>query len=367
VSSNPGSACFFSKYSQRTFLYDNRGFKENLARELLSIGRNIGHRSLLIPTTDEGAVFAAEYADILKEHFTFPNQSVELVRSLCSKKDMYYLAQKFKIPTPEAVFPQSRDDVSNFLEIASFPIMLKAIHGWRLLKRSGTSGIIVRTKRDLFEKYDAMEDPDEPNLMLQEYIPGGDDSVWMFNGYFSERSDCIVGFTGKKIRQWPIHRGVTSLGVCLKNETVAKTSREFMQALGYKGIVDMGYRYDGRDGQYKVLDINPRIGATFRLFVSDNGMDVARVLYHDMTGRPMTIGRVPEGRKWIVEDLDVESSLLCLLDGSLHLKEWFSSYNGIRESAYFTSDDPVPFLQMLVSNLGKASFLPIRSLWRSNH
>jgi D-aspartate ligase len=47
-----------------------------------------------------------------------------------------------------------------------------------------------------------------------------------------------------------------------------------MQEIGYSGIVDIGYRYDRRDGEYKLLDVNPRVGATFRLFVDSNGMDV---------------------------------------------------------------------------------------------
>jgi len=41
---------------------------------------------------------------------------------------------------------------------------------------------IIRTARELLEYYDRTEDPANPNIMLQEYIPGGDDTVWMFNG-----------------------------------------------------------------------------------------------------------------------------------------------------------------------------------------
>jgi predicted ATP-grasp superfamily ATP-dependent carboligase len=35
--------------------------------------------------------------------------------------------------------------------------------------------------------------------------------------------------------------------------------------------VDLGFRYDARDSRYKPLDVNPRIGATFRLFVDAEG------------------------------------------------------------------------------------------------
>lgn len=327
-------------------------------RDLLKIGRKIGRRSILIPTTDRDAIFVAEHADSLEEWFMFPNQSAELVDSLCSKKGVYYLARKFNVPTPEAAFPQCKEDVLSFVKTASFPVVLKAIYGWRVER--GTSNAIVHTASELIHKFDAMENQAEPNLMLQEYIPGGDNTQWMFNAYFDERSDCRFGITGRKIRQWPLHAGVASLGICLRNETVKKTTEDFMKAVGYRGIVNIGYRYDARDGQYKVLDVNPRIGATFRLFVDDNGNDVVRALYFDMAGQPMTSGLVREGRKWLVEDLDLGASFLHHLEGNLGFKQWMNSYRGVCEAAYFAADDPLPFLEML--GLKPGSFL-VRSLY----
>ena len=51
-----------------------------------------------------------------------------------------------------------------------------------------------------------------------------------------------------------------------------------MKTIGYMGIMDFDYRLDLRDGRYKLLDFNPRIGAQFRLFESHDGMDVARAM-----------------------------------------------------------------------------------------
>src|SRR5256885_4950848 len=179
---------------------------------------------------------------------------------------------------------------------------------------------IVRSAEELLGVYNRVEEPGSPNLMLQEYIPGGDDSIWMFNGYFDAESECLAGFTGKKIRQCPVYTGYTSLGICLRNDVVAAQTLAFMRAVGYRGILDIGYRFDARDGKYKVLDVNPRIGATFRLFVGDNGLDVARALYLDMTGQPLAPACVPDGRKWIVEDVDLLASLGCHRDGKLTLQ-----------------------------------------------
>jgi predicted ATP-grasp superfamily ATP-dependent carboligase len=201
---------------------------------------------------------------------------------------------------------------------------------------------VVRSADELLSLYDKVEEPGAPNLMLQEYIPGGEDSVWMFNGYFNDDSECLLGFTGQKIRQCPAYTGYTSLGICRRNETVDSLTRTFMKSIGYRGILDVGYRYDARDGKYKVLDVNPRIGATFRLFVGDNGMDVARAFYLDMTARPVPQSHLCEGRKWMVEDRDLMSSIRYWRDGYLGATTWLRSLTGIRETAYLASDDMGP-------------------------
>jgi D-aspartate ligase len=340
----------FSRYQKGTFIWD---FEDHTAQESLQFLRDacrkIGRKPLLIPTTDAGALFVAEHAASLEKQFIIHVLPSQLVHSLCSKKEMFFLATQCGIPTAYTVFPRCRTDVMEFCKSAVFPVMLKGIDGKRLEKRAGRRMFIVRSARELIEHYDRMEDASDPNLMLQEYIPGGDDTAWMFNGYFDHRSECLVGITGKKIHQYPIHTGLTSLGVCMKNETVVTLTQRFMRAIGYKGILDIGFRYDARDRSYKVLDVNPRIGATFRLFVTDTGMDVARALYLDLTGQRLESGALVEGRKWMVEDMDFVSSIRYLWGRKLKVREWLRSYSGVQESAFFAWDDPLPFLMMFVN------------------
>jgi predicted ATP-grasp superfamily ATP-dependent carboligase len=122
-----------------------------------------------------------------------------------------------------------------------------------------------------------------------------------------------------------------------------------MREVGYRGILDIGYRFDARDGLYKVLDINPRIGATFRLFVGERGMDVARALYYDLTGGSVQPDHAREGRKWIAEDIDFVSSVRYLRERSITLKQWWTSSFGIEECAYLAADDLLPILPMCLS------------------
>lgn len=350
-----GTPGFFSRYCKGGLVCDvENESAESCIKALRELGRDIGKRSILIPTDDNAVLFVADNAAALREQFLFPSMNPGLIREVSSKKGMYFLAKQHGVPTPEAAFPACREDVVEFVSRAKFPVMLKAIYGSQLMKVSGQKMFIVQTESELLEKYDAYEDPANPNLMMQEYIPGGDDTVWMLDGYFNSQSDCLISFTGKKIRQYPPSQGSTSLGICLENETVRNTTTAFMKAIGYQGILDIGYRYDARDGLFKVLDINPRIGSTFRLFVAENGMDVARALYLDMTGQPVIGGTPHEGRKWIVEDQDLVSCLQYRKRGDLTVKEWIKSFQGVEEGGFFAADDFMPCVTRAMALFGEA-------------
>jgi D-aspartate ligase len=347
VDSKDDAPAFQSRYCSKKFV---KSFSETGCREysnfLLQIGKLCKERPILIPTSDDLAVFVAEYASDLSEYFIFPHNDPALMKALISKKGMYELAQKNGIPTPFTVFPMSLDDVMNYAGDAIYPVMLKGIDGNRLYARTGKKMVIVRSPDELIDNYRLLEDPHEPNLMIQEYIPGGDDQIYIFNGYFNEQSDCLASFTGHKIRQYPVHVGCASLGVCRWNSEVAELTITFMRAIGYRGILDIGYRLDPRDGKYKVLDVNPRVGQAFRLFVGEDGMDVIRALYMDLTGQEIGSVIPREGRRWIIEDYDLESSLDYYREGSLRFGEWVRSFKGVEEGAWFSWKDPVPFLNM---------------------
>jgi D-aspartate ligase len=312
---------------------------------LLQLARRIGPCPILIPTSDSSCLFVADHAAALREGFLFPNQPAGLARSLSSKKQMYGLCKKYAIPTPETVFPRSLDDVVEFLRGATFPVMLKRID-YSACSGTKMRVVLAQDAATVLKHYDTMEAPDITNFMLQEYIPGGSELVWMFNGYFDKESRCLFGLTGKKIRQYRPYTGMTSLGMCVTNDTVARQTKDFMKAIGYQGILDIGYKYDVRTGQYKLLDANPRIGATFRLFVDTCGLDVARVLYRDVTGQPVSPGAPREGRKRVVEDYDVASALMLYRDGNLGVREWIRSFQGVQEFCWLARDDPALFVAM---------------------
>ena len=339
---------FSSRYCRGSFVGNiDRGTPAESVSSLLEVGRKLGARPILIPTTDQGAMWVSEHAVALGSEFRFPCQDSTLVRLLCDKSRMQELARRTGVPIARSVVPRSNEDVEEFLETATFPVVVKATDADRLRALAGGTKFVIHSKRELREIYAKAGDHKDPNLLIQEFIFGED---WMFDGYFDESSRCVFGMTGKKIRRFPVNTGVTSLGVCVRNETVKRITIEFMKAIGYQGIVDIGYRRDQRDGQYKVLDVNPRIGCTFRLFTATNGMDVARALYLHLTGQAVASAQAADGRKWLVEDFDLFSALRSWCDRTLTVKDWITSFSGVQEAACFALDDPLPFLLMPIAD-----------------
>src|SRR5215471_4174192 len=270
----------FSKYCRGVFPLDlDTLCAEECVERLLEIGHGLGAKPLLMTTNDEGALFVAQNSASLEQAFVFPHNPAQLMWSLYNKKDMYFLAKRLSIPTAETVFPESRQDVLDFCEKAQFPVMLKASDNIAVARRTGRKMVIARSKKELLDHYLAMEDRSNPTMMIQEYIPGKDACVWMFNGYFDENSECLFGLTGRKLHQTPVYTGMTSLGICLPSPGIQAHTKNLVKAVGYKGILDIGYRYDKRDRVFKLLDVNPRLGATFRLFVDTHEMDVVRAQY----------------------------------------------------------------------------------------
>lgn len=344
VHSDPNSPTASSRFWRKNYFWDISATSNQDSLDMfLQLGQKIGSRPILIPSDDHACLFVDENAEALSRVYQFPRQPVGLTQALSNKKTLYALCKKESILTAETSFPQNRNDVLDYLKNCEFPVMLKGIDTVALQKRVGVRMAIVDDAETLLKKYDEMENPDHPGLMLQEFIPGGRGNIWMFDGYFNNQSDCLFGITARKIRQYPAYTGMTSLGVCESNPELFRMITDFMKAVGYRGILDIGYKYNPQNGKYYLLDPNPRLGASFRLFVDTVGMDVVKALYLDLTGQPIKIGEIKEGRKWLVEPFDIISSYRYWRDGNLKPGEWLRSFSGVEEAQWFSLDDMRPF------------------------
>ncbi len=308
-----------------------------IVEQLLAAGAKLGTGTILIAGSDEWSVFVARHAGALAPVFRFPQTPLEMTEKLSAKDGLYELATRHGVPTPRILVPRDEDELERIAPTLQFPVMLKPV-----VSRPGRQGLELVERRDqLLPRYRLLGGGD---ILCQEYIPGTDEDVWIFNGYFDSGSRCLAAFTGQKIRQHPAHMGLCAFGVCRQNAEVIDLTQSFLARIGYQGVVDIGYRFDRRDGRYKVLDINPRLGGAFRLFVDAHGLDVARAMYLDLTGQPVPELVPRDGRKWMLEAGELLAYRHYRRDRGLTVWGWARSLHGLEEGATWSLSDPLPFL-----------------------
>ncbi|GAA2885125.1 hypothetical protein GCM10010517_48680 [Streptosporangium fragile] len=313
---------------------------EHLVRGLREIASSLPGRPVAVATDDEAAILLAEHAGVLSEHLLLPPVPPGLPRLLASKHEMFRLCRRHGIPAPESRLVTSRDHVDEIAREFAFPVVVKNSEPWvRLAAPVVERSTVVDTPRELREL--AAGWPDAPYALVQEYLPRSESTDWIAHVCCDARGGIVAGFTGVKVRSWPPHVGVTTYAYSVRNPELAELTARLCGESGYSGIADLDWRLDHRDGRYKLLDFNPRVGAQFRLFETDAGIDVVRAHYLTLTGQAVPPGVQVEGRRIIVENLDIPARIAYRGGGERRHRV---PEGGGREFAWLTADDPLPGL-----------------------
>lgn len=318
---------------------------------LQEIGRALGSRPVLIPTDDAGAILVAEHAELLTPLFRFPNQPGDLPRRLASKERLTELCTLVGVPTPAIRTAASPADLVTSADGLAFPTVVKIAEPWHAGPDHGLkSTTIVADAEGLAEMADRLGSGG-PALLLQEYLPTESSEDWFFHGHVGEDDGGAAVFrmsvTGRKMRSWPPTAGITTLGRAWDNPDLRATAEKFLAAVGYRGIVDLDFRLDRRTGQYHLLDANPRPGAQFAIARRSDGVDAARALHRELTGRPVA-AQVAQSRDHAlcVENYDALSVAWALAHRRLTPAGWRRSVARPVELAWFARDDLAPVVLM---------------------
>ena len=187
--------------------------------------------------------------------------------------------------------------------------------------------------------------PDYP-VLVQEWVEGGDDHLYSFNGYFDASGQPLATFIARKVRQWPPHTGMSSLGVECRNDVVLETALRLFAAVPYRGFAYLEMKRDARTGQHYAIEAN--IGRpTGRSPIAEaGGVELHYTAYCDALGLPLPTARVQRyGRaKWIYFARDAASAWYYHRNGQITLRKWLRSLRGVKTDAVFSWRDPLPFV-----------------------
>jgi D-aspartate ligase len=336
-----------SQYISGKFLWKTDGKnRDQFLEGMATIAKILDRPTILVPTDDLSAILIAEHADVLASWSRFARPSATLPRRVANKRNLYDLCQHLGIACPPSVFPSSSEEWLDFAKRMRLPVVVKVIEPW-LAPRGLKPTVIVSERQELMDYCDSHgRQVPATTLMIQEMIPSSTSQDWFVHGYCDSRSNPVAIFTGVKLRSYPAFAGPTTFARSVRNDALQHQATELLTTIGYRGIMDLDYRLDSRDGRYNLLDFNPRVGAQFRLFEDGDGTDVVRALHLDLTRRTVRVGPQIEGRTFVAEIQDLLASRAYWRSGALTIRNWWRSLRDIDETAWYTADDPLPFLLM---------------------
>jgi D-aspartate ligase len=148
----------------------------------------------------------------------------------------------------------------------------------------------------------------------------------------------------RRRRQHPLQFGRASTYV----ETVdipilEEYSERLLREIDYYGLIEVEYKLDPRNSQYKLLDINARTWG-YHSLGARAGSDFSYMLFADQIGLPVTPCRAEPGIAWMRLTTDLPAACMALLARDIDLKSYLRSLRGCGTEAVFSADDPLPGL-----------------------
>jgi predicted ATP-grasp superfamily ATP-dependent carboligase len=181
--------------------------------------------------------------------------------------------------------PRTRTDGGEAGEELGFPVVVKArqsIGGGHGVRFAGSEPELAKALEEVrgTTPLSSIEDFERP--LVQEFVPG------------PVHDACALALEGRvvnvvtqcRLLMLPVSGGVSAVAVTTRNRTVEELARTVLEELRWHGPANLEFKYDVRDGRYKLLEVNPRFWGTLDLAIRV-GVDFPGMIRDFVLRRPV--------------------------------------------------------------------------------
>jgi D-aspartate ligase len=334
----------FSRYATRFVSVPDLRNERAAVDRLIEIGKRGGLDGwILYPTREELVAALSHNREELSQVFRVPTPDWETVKWAWDKRNTYRLAQELGIPTPVTHYPENIGQLAQLDSLAP-PFALKPAikeHFVYATKAKAWRANNHSELRSLYQKASALAGDGE--IMVQELIPGGGTQQFSYCAFF-RKGEAVGKMVARRRRQHPLEFGRASTYVeSVDVPILEEFSERFLRAIDYYGLVEIEYKLDPRDSQYKLLDVNARTWG-YHSLGAQAGVDFSYMLYADQVGLPVPVSRGRAGVKWVRTTTDIPAAMTAILRGDTDWKDYLRSIIDCDVEAVFSPRDPLPGL-----------------------
>jgi predicted ATP-grasp superfamily ATP-dependent carboligase len=340
---NELSIARFSRYTKQTIRVTELRDEQKTADTIVAIGRQLKLDGwVLYPTRDETVAALSHHRDVLSRSFRVPTADWNVVRWAWDKRNTYKMAQDVGIPIPRTWFLQSIEDIGQM--DLTYPLIIKPAIKEHFIYATKAKGWRANNPDELLRLLQqAATFVPISELMLQEYIPGGSGQQYGYGAFFKD-GRAIGSMTTHNLRSHPLQLGRSSTFVAsIDLPVIDERAQQFLRAINYYGLVEIEFRLDPRDQDYKLLDVNARTWGYHSLGAAA-GVDFSYMLFQDQLGRPVPPARARPGVVWARLTTDIPAGILAV--GAWQLGAWrfLKSIATFDTEPVFSLRDPMPGL-----------------------
>ncbi|MBZ5513939.1 MAG: ATP-grasp domain-containing protein [Acidobacteriia bacterium] len=247
-----------SRYCSGRYSVPHPG-EESYVPAVVSILRRV-HFDLVISVGYAATLALAEHKAELNSITKLEVADYEKIRGAADKCYANELATAVGVPAPKMACPASFDEVVQISADFEYPVVIKPAN-------EGPKEAVhyARTRQELLSLYRASSEPNNGRgsyrLMVQEFVPG------YGCGFFAlyQHGVCKRVFMHRRVREAPPLGGVSCCAASTYDPKLREYGTRLLDRLQWHGVAMVEFRYDARDHDYKLIEINPKFWGSLDL------------------------------------------------------------------------------------------------------
>lgn len=306
--------------------------------------------AVLLAASDAALEIIARNRPALARRFLLDDSNPQAQLAMLNKLSTYRAAVAAGVPTPRFWLAGSLREVEAIRDELVFPLIVKPQLSHLFEARFGRKFLTAESYQELHGALGRVGDAGI-DVVLMEKIPGGDDRLASYYTYLDEYGDPLFDFTKRIIRRYPPGMGAACYHVTDQVPGIRQQAIKLFRHVGLRGLANVEFKLDPRDGQLKLIECNARFTAA-NCLVASAGFDLARFVYNRIVGLPQPpLTDFRSGlRLWYpIEDFKAFRALH--RRGEITPRQWFASIARRQTFPFFEWSDPLPTVADLFHRL----------------
>lgn len=268
--------------------------KDVFVNTLVDLAKKIDKKKIiLIGCNDEYISLIIENSKVLSKYYLFNYTNLDLLSKLVNKENFYESFKDSILDFPLTyIYDVKKELDMDKMKSFRYPIIIKAsniieyhIHRfdgqakvYKLNSLSEVENTIDKVKKSGYSD----------KLIIQEYIPGGDDKLFDSVFYVSSRGKVELQSFGQIGLQEHTSSGIGNLTVLINGynqfggtKEIQEKLKKFLESIKFNGACEFDLKYDVRDKKFKVFEINAR-QARSSYYLTKCGYNLARYFVEDL-------------------------------------------------------------------------------------